>query len=68
MGHPTFGTFFEIFITILYTNTLKPYPTYGTFSPENKSHKLGYDFIIKTFHHYYDKLTLRCYVQWISDH
>ena len=31
MGQPTYGTFFEIFMTILYTTTLKPYPTYETF-------------------------------------
>ena len=46
---PTYGSFFEIFITILYTNTLKPYPTYGSFYPKitskNMTHKLGYDCI-----------------------
>ena len=31
MEHPTYGTFFKIFMTILYTNILKPHPTYGTF-------------------------------------
>ena len=50
MGHPNYGTFFEIFITILYTNTLKPYPTYGSFYPKitskNMTHKLGYDCIM----------------------
>ena len=49
MGHPTYGSFFEIFITILYTNTLKPYSTYGSFYPKiiskNMTHKLGYDCI-----------------------
>ena len=49
MGHPTYGSFFEIFITILDTNTLKPYPTYGSFYPKitskNMTHKLGYDCI-----------------------
>ena len=31
MGPPTYGTFFKIFVTILYTNTLKPHPISGTF-------------------------------------
>ena len=31
-GHyPTDGTFFKIFMTILFTNTQKPHPIYGTF-------------------------------------